>query len=41
MAQGLLILFGYAAVIVAAWPWGLLAAGAHLLVLLATVNRRR
>jgi hypothetical protein len=37
--SGLMIVVGYAAVIAVAWPWGLLAVAAHILILLATVKR--
>lgn len=36
---GLFIVAGYIGVIVIAWPWGLLAAALHALILLATVRR--
>lgn len=37
--SGLMIVAGYAAVVFIAWPWGLLAVVAHILILLATVKR--
>ena len=38
-AQGWLIVGGYVVVVLVAWPWGLLAAAAHALILLATLKR--
>jgi len=37
--SGLFIVAGYVGVIVIAWPWGLLAAAVHALILLGAVKR--
>ena len=36
---GAFIVAGYAVLVAVAWPWGLLAVAAHVLVLVATLKR--
>ena len=41
MVVVLVVLTGYAAAIVALWPWGLLAVAAHIAILVLLAQKRR